>query len=227
MNYIPTYQLIRSRRRTLALQINTNAELVVRAPLKLSQVQIEQFILRKSSWICKKQQQISNFATTLLPKKYIDGEEHYFYGFTYKLKIYNGAKIVATDYLYFPQHLLPNPTKHILRWYNQKAVELIQVRLEIYSKITGLKFGSAKLSNAKKQWGSCNAKGNLNFNWRLIMFPLEVIDYVVVHELVHISIKNHSAKFWSQVARYFPNFKQAKKYLKEHGRKILLHADSL
>jgi len=71
-----------------------------------------------------------------------------------------------------------------------------------------------RITNARKRWGSCSVKGNLNFTWRLIMAPLQVIDYVVVHELVHIKEKNHSKNFWNHVSSYLPDYKQKRKELK-------------
>jgi predicted metal-dependent hydrolase len=78
----------------------------------------------------------------------------------------------------------------------------------------GVEYSSIKMSDAQRRWGSCSAKNALNFAWRLVMCPLSVIDYVVVHELSHITYKNHSTKFWSRVATVMPRYREALEWLR-------------
>jgi len=99
----------------------------------------------------------------------------------------------------------------------KKAQEIIPQRVRWYSKATGIRYRRVRISNARKRWGSCSAKGNLNFSWRLALAPLEVIDYVVVHELSHIVHGNHSQRFWALVNKFYPNYKACRKWLRSEG----------
>ncbi|MFA4888149.1 MAG: SprT family zinc-dependent metalloprotease [Candidatus Omnitrophota bacterium] len=110
-----------------------------------------------------------------------------------------------------------NQKNEFLRWYKEQARLKIGERAELYSVIAGLKYKKINISNARTRWGSCSAKGRLNFSWRLIMAPIKVIDYVVVHELTHLTIMNHSKKFWQEVAIILPDYKSYRKWLRKNG----------
>ena len=99
--------------------------------------------------------------------------------------------------------------------YRELAKQIIPQRVKHYADLTGLLPRSVKISNARKRWGSCSAKGTINISWRLVLAPPEAIDYVVVHELVHLVERNHSQRFWRRVAEILPDFKACRKYLKQ------------
>lgn len=98
----------------------------------------------------------------------------------------------------------------------KKSREVLGARLMYWSGVMNLQYTSFRLSGAKTRWGSCSGKNSINLNWRLVMTPNEVIDYVVIHELAHIKQKNHSAKFWEIVEKYDPLWKQRRKWLREN-----------
>ena len=102
-----------------------------------------------------------------------------------------------------------------------RACEVISKRVEYYAPIVGVDYGKITIRNQKTRWGSCSSKGNLNFNVALMRAPLEVLDYVVVHELCHRIYLNHSKDFWNEVARVIPEYKEHEKWLKTNGKKVL------
>ncbi|MHB1392929.1 MAG: M48 family metallopeptidase [Clostridia bacterium] len=102
-------------------------------------------------------------------------------------------------------------------WFNKRAEEVFSERLKYYCGIIGVKYHRFCIKAQKTRWGSCSSKGNLNFNWRLVMAPEWVLDYVVVHELAHLKHMNHSKEFWDTVAIYIPEYKKAVAWLKENG----------
>jgi len=107
-------------------------------------------------------------------------------------------------------------------WFYKKAEEIFDERLKYYCGIIGVKYHRFCIKAQKTRWGSCSSKGNLNFNWRLVMAPDWVLDYVVVHELVHLVHMNHSKEFWDAVAVYIPEYKKAVAWLKENGGTLKL-----
>lgn len=112
--------------------------------------------------------------------------------------------------------------RHLENWYIKKAREIITERLELFSSIIGVKVNNVRLKNQKTRWGSCSRKGNLNFNWKLVMAPTVIVDYVIVHELCHIKQMNHSPQFWLLVENQISDYKTMRKWLKENGARLYL-----
>lgn len=106
--------------------------------------------------------------------------------------------------------------------YKKQAKEYLQQKCQYFCQIMGLKHGEIKINSAKTRWGSCNRKGNINFTYRLLFVPEDVIDYVVVHELAHLKEMNHSAEFWSVVGQTMPDYKARRKKLRECEHQVEL-----
>lgn len=115
--------------------------------------------------------------------------------------------------------LLPQPAllSVLLDWYRQQAVRTLTGRAGLWTEKIGKPFGRLSVRDQRSRWGSCSSGGNLNFNWRLIMAPPEVLDYVVIHEAAHLRELNHSPRFWEIVAEYDPEFRAHKLWLKKYG----------
>ena len=103
---------------------------------------------------------------------------------------------------------------------SRRALMRIRERLSHYAPLIGVEFGRVAIRDQKSRWGSCSARHNLNFNWKLIMAPPEVLDYVVIHELCHLIEFNHSRRFWSLVESRMPEYEVWKKWLKVHGSEL-------
>jgi len=210
-------KIIRSRRKTIALIVSADATVIVRAPMRTNLEYIKKLVFQKRFWIDRKKKQALKNSVSAKAKEFVGGEEFLYLGENYKLKIENREDIELADCLYFPEKYLNDSRAKMIEWYQQKALEKIAERVNFYSQITGWKFKSISITNAKKRWGSCGPSGSLNFSWRLIMAPLDVIDYVVVHELAHIPEKNHSKRFWNKVKSILPDYKSRRKWLKDNG----------
>lgn len=107
-------------------------------------------------------------------------------------------------------------------WYRKEAKNIISIRARKYAQNMGQTFGEIHIRDQKSRWGSCSSAGNLNFNWRLVMTPEWIMDYVIVHELCHLTHMDHSARFWGLVERYMPDYRAAKQWLKEHGQELVI-----
>jgi predicted metal-dependent hydrolase len=213
----------RSRRKTVALVITHDATLVVRAPFHASLSFIEGLVNRKSRWIRRKLDEVIR-KPGFSPKKFVNGEEFLFLGGNYKLLIVENApyKIRLADNLCLAENALPRAREVLTAWYKAEALKIIGARCAWYTGITGYKPAGVKISNAKRRWGSCSPKKMLNFSWRLAMAPPEIIDYLVVHELVHIGQPNHSKLFWNEVASILPDYKIREKWLRDNGSLLTL-----
>ncbi len=219
-NKIKIDKIVRSKRKSIALVIAPDATLIIRAPIRATLEYIEDLVFRKRLWIDKKRKQILKNGAPVEAKKFIGGEEFFYLGQIYRLKIEPIKNIRLADYLYFPEKYLNKARARMIGWYKQKAREKITERTVLFSRITGWKFKSILITSAESRWGSCGAMGSLNFTWKLIMAPPSVIDYVVVHELAHTVERNHSARFWNKVATVLPDYKIRRKWLKDNGKKF-------
>jgi hypothetical protein len=155
-------------------------------------------------------------------KSFVDGDEFLYLGKPYKLKIVDWQErpLVFQDIFRLSRGEIGQAKDLFEEWYKKKAFELIFERVLYFASIFSLKYNQIKISKASKRWGSCSSKKNLNFNWRLIMAPTPIIDYVVIHELSHLVEQNHSKKFWRLVEQIMPDYKEHKKWLRDNGTQL-------
>ena len=122
-------------------------------------------------------------------------------------------------------HLTPAEQKRLETYenrYRKSARQIFEKRVAYYHTITGGHYTSITVRDQRSRWGSCSSRGTLSFNYRLVFAPPKVLDYVVVHELCHLTHMNHSKNFWSMVASVMPDYKDCKNWLKEHGNELTL-----
>lgn len=213
------HKIIKSKRKTLSLSINENAELIVRAPNQISNKKIEEFIIEKSKWINKNK----NLMQSRINEMNDSDSDYLFLGNIYPLikvnedpnKIdFNGTEFITS---------IENKDKFkssLKSWYKIKFKEIAIPRLNYFSDKYNLKINQVRFKNQKTLWGSCSSKNNINLNYLLVMAPMIVIDYVIIHELVHTVHKNHSENFWNAVEAIMPDYKKAKKWLNKNGYKL-------
>lgn len=217
------YSIIKSNRKSISIQIDKNANIIVRAPKSLRQKQILSFVESKSTWITKKQKLVKNVLRNKCQFK--DTDKVLYLGINYPIKITTSSEKISFNGEFFTlAKNCQNPDKIFKNWYKEQFQKTIIPRVHYLANKNNLKFNNIRLKAQKTIWGSCSAKNNINLNYLLMMAPIEVIDYVIVHELSHIIHKNHSQNFWNLVATIMPNYKKAKKWLTENGAKILLLA---
>ena len=157
-----------------------------------------------------------------ISKQFIDGENFLYLGNEYALRIVRDVhdKLIFEDRFILNERYLSRARVLFERWYKEEAFMLFTLRCKFYAKVMGVRYNCINLSGAKYRWGSCYLNGNLRLNWRLIMAPKDIIDYVVVHELAHLVEPNHSSRFWAVVEKTFQNHRGAKKWLKENHLKL-------
>ena len=176
--------LVRSSRKTLAVQIRADGTVIARAPLRMPKDRILRFLSEKASWICMQQGKMQE-----------------------REKMRQQACI----------HLDAAQEKEL----RERAKSVLAQRTAYFARQIGVTYGRITVRDQKTRWGSCSQTGNLNFNFRLILAPLEVLDYVVVHELCHRRQMNHSAQFWQEVAQVLPDYRKRKAWLTENGWRLM------
>lgn len=211
-------QIVRSMRRSLSIQILPDATIKVSAPYLFPRSQIEKFIRDKSDWITKQQQ-------TVLARSKDVGKEGYWYlgkRYSVELRLKQKTVVEVEDKIYIASSSEKYIKTYLTSWYKQQARKLILERVHHYARVSGLTYKSVSLTSATTRWGSCSSQKTLNFNWKLIMAPLPVIDYVVSHELAHLVELNHSRDFWETVRRMFPIYRQYRTWLKRYGHTLTI-----
>lgn len=224
------FELKRSSKATrLRLQIKSDEpRLVLTAPRWVLGIQIDRFLEAQSDWIEKHWDKLARQVKRRPKPTYKAGETFYYFGEELTLSLIPSSAWKPTirvreNQLEIFLHRdikksegLKAAKKAVEEFYKAKASEVIHDRLQHFNQHYALSYKRVTFRNQKTRWGSCSSEKNLNFNWRLIMAPIEVIDYVVVHELCHLGQMNHSKKFWSFVAETQPNYAETKKWLKEN-----------
>jgi len=213
-----SYLLEHRQRRTVGLKITADG-LVVHAPKRIFAFQLNQILQEKSGWIINKLQ--ARAANQVDAIHWINGENLLYLGQDIQLSI---VQNVSNKALTFDANMLtlatPTPDnqtliqRKVIQWYQKQASLDFSRRLAILAAKLGVATPSLTLSNAKSRWGSCNSRGEVRLNWRLLQAPPHIINYVICHELAHLKQMNHSAKFWAVVESLFPNYKMAEKELK-------------
>jgi hypothetical protein len=211
--------IVRSRRRTLALIVTPEARVIVRAPLKAPAALIDDFVRKQQGWIKKKIGEMKGRPQALV-HAYEEGEIFWFLGRAYPLHIVNdtGTGVQRTNLLCVSRAIAPDIRSGIQRWYREEAYKEIHSRCMWFSMMTGYSPASVRITDARHRWGSCTSRGGLNFSWRLIQAPLSIVDYVIVHELVHLRQPDHSRKFWAKVEALMPDYQRRREWLRENER---------
>jgi len=217
-------KIIRSKRKSIAMYINSDAELIVRAPFNTNEEIINKVVLKYKDRLQKTQKEVQLRNLKFNKKEFVNGERFLYLGNHFNLKLVDNREILLDfkeEFLLSKKYLSYAKNIFII-WYKRRAYEKISQRVEWYAKKNGFEYNKMNITNAQKRWGSCSHQGNLNFAWRLIMAPLPIIDSVVVHELVHLEVKNHSKAFWNKVEILDPDYKEHKDWLKNNGHLLRL-----
>ena len=176
------YEVIRSRRKSISLEISRQGRILVRAPFSMRDAEIARFVSGKEEWIRTHLEKVRQIRDQAFGQR-LTGEE--------------------------------------IRALADRARREIPPRVEMFARKAGVSYGRITIRNQKSRWGSCSSRGNLNFNCLLMLAPPGVTDYVIVHELCHRIEMNHSARFWAEVERVMPDYREARKWLRDHGSEIM------
>ncbi len=209
--------LLRTKRRSISIQISPEGNLIVRIPINCSYEKIEKILKEKEGWITLHQQRIKE--NRAVNSQIISYEKILYLGYTHNLAFTDRIK---TAQFYEGNCWIPikfqsdkqKQIKVIAKCLQLKAQGIFRNRVAYFANLMQLKPNSVTLSNSHRVWGSCDKFSNIKLNWRLVMLPPDIIDYVIVHELSHILEFNHSKIFWKVVESILADYKTRRNLLK-------------
>ncbi|QSH42243.1 SprT family zinc-dependent metalloprotease [Lentisphaerota bacterium ZTH] len=217
-------RIVRSRRKTLSIHISPNGEVVVRAPLLMPQKLIKQAVMQNSKWISRQRDEYFRRQAEHPPPAFKPGDQYYFLGEKYPLEFTSNSafsRIIELAGCFKTMTAEPEIIrKRLIKWYRKEAEFYLNERVQNLSELHNWEVSGIKINSASRRWGSCTSRGTLNFPWRLVMCPPEIIDYVIMHELAHLKEMNHSSRFWHEVEKMCPDFNRHRKYLRENAHKF-------
>jgi predicted metal-dependent hydrolase len=218
------HQIIRSKRKTLSIEIKPDGRLIVRAPKAATDTQIRDMVAAKADWIHKTRARLSRQYPNLQPKTFTPGDKFWFLGEQYPLKLTNRQRpLLDLDGTFQLSRAAQDRARAVfIEWYREETRAITQRLIQAYTKQYGFRVRQVRITSARTRWGSCSSKHTLNFTYRLCMAPLSIIEYVVIHELVHLKIHNHSKTFWSAVGEIDPDYQAHRAWLKRNGPRLTL-----
>jgi predicted metal-dependent hydrolase len=215
-----------SKRQTAAIKIQ-KGKVFVMVPEGLTIVAIESLVAKKTRWI-KQKLAIQNEIIAIKPKEFVTGESFSFLGRNHPLKIESGLYPVIN--LHQDELVVSVRDKTadnastikqlLIKWYKQQAESQLRDKTGSYSRIIGVNPTSITIKSFKSRWGSCSIAGGIQYNWKIIIAPERIVNYVVIHELCHILHHNHSPAFWKAVERYCHDYRDCGKWLKINGGRL-------
>jgi predicted metal-dependent hydrolase len=228
------YEIIASKRSTMAVQVNKEGEVFVRLPYQVSAAAGHRLIVENKDWLYKQLLKIHKKQEEKQDFQWVDGASVLLFGTSVALHVsgdsYKKTYMVrerATEILVTgPSHkgreleCQRNVKEAMKLWYRKKAKGYLEKKTLQWAMLMKVNFERISIRDQATRWGSCSGKGNINFNWRLVLLPEALADYVVVHELAHRLHMNHSRQFWSVVAQVLPDYLERRKELKYWGEKL-------
>ena len=202
------------------IAVDADGNVTIRSPLLLSIFKIERILADKAEWIQK--QQVIIRSNGIQKHKYSEGESFFFLGEAYPLVL---NKSQSPAFLFDDCFKLDWDSRNqaedlIVGWYRKQARKFLSERLQQLAEIHNFNNYKFRLTRARTRWGSCSSKRNISISWRLVMAPPYIIDYVLVHELVHLEIHNHSKEFWRRLERIMPDYQKRRTWLKKNSANL-------
>lgn len=227
------YKLVKSSR-ARCIRITVGPDGVrVSSPKNIDDKLIKDFIRDKQEWIQEKVRKYNLLKDKISKKDLVNGEQLPYIGRSILLTVKEtktgagidlkgGSLILAVKKGLSPRERRREIRSKLELWYREQARKTICERLEYYKKRLGVEYNSFRIKEQKTLWGSCSSKKNLNFNWKIIMAPLKIIDYIIVHELCHLIEMKHNERFWKLVKNEMPDYEERRRWLQKNGLMLTL-----
>ena len=225
---IITFNLIYRKRKTMSIEVETPGEVTVIVPVGTATEDVIEKVKSRAGWIVSKQYESKFINDTKIEREAVSGESYMYLGRNYSLDIRVDENIDNISVKLFQGKFVVNTytkdedliKKAMENWYREKTLAKVKERVSYYSSYFNDEVTTVKVKEQKKRWASCTSKNELLFNWRCVMAPVFVLDYIVVHEMCHMEYKNHSKDFWNRVYAVMPDYEVRKLWLRNNGIKM-------
>jgi predicted metal-dependent hydrolase len=226
------YIVVERNRETVSVIVDPTDGVVVRAPRETDKSQIQQIVMKKAPWILKNLKSVGELVRTPSKKEFVSGESFSYLGRNYRLKVnkvksetsrirlVGGRFIINVDSLLNDEIQAKTVRHALVDWYMDHARARLVERVGIYAPKVDAHPSGIVIKKQLKRWGSCTKEGIVNFNWKIIMAPMSVVDYVVVHELCHLRNPSHSSAFWILLRSVLPDYEERRNWLRINGRRL-------
>ncbi len=222
------YTLKRSNRQTMGISIERDGAVMVKVPHQAELNDIEKFISEKRIWIYQKLAVKKTLNRQKPKREFVNGQGFLYLGKSYRLKFIDDAlrsqkapKAAPLrlwhGYFELTESERANARNHFILWYKKQINKQIKARIPRYEKRIGVTVKDVRISDLGNRWASCNHNGVINFNWRSVMAPVWVFDYILVHEMAHLIERGHTGRFWRLISRVIPDYEKHALWLNENG----------
>lgn len=218
------FELRRSvRRRTLGLTVDRGGELVVHAPEGSAREEICDYVRSRLLWVHGKLAEKERLRPRTAGLEFVTGESVFYLGQPLRLKVGRGLEreLECDGNRFHLDAVAPDPEEAFRRWFLREGKGVIGRRVEWFQQRTARRPSSVRLRDLGYRWGSCSAKGALNFHWVLLQLPMRLIDYVVAHELTHLAVPDHSPAFWKALRAAMPDCREREAELAGEARRFV------
>jgi predicted metal-dependent hydrolase len=212
------------RRKTLGLTVGRAGELVAYAPTATSIGELTQWINKKLLWVHGKLALKEAALPKICAPEYVSGESFCYLGRRFRLKMVKRqeAPLIFDGMRFLLKCDCGAPVEHFQRWYIQTGMEWLRKRVERLSQFAGCQPTGVDVRDLGFRWGSCGRKGKLFFNWKILQLPVRLVDYVILHELIHLRERNHGPAFWDALGRALPDWQERKNELAKDAKDYLV-----
>ncbi|PSL42991.1 hypothetical protein B0H94_11274 [Salsuginibacillus halophilus] len=223
---------VQSERKDIKIAVDLVNGVVVYTPDHVAEDQLNQVLHQKAPWITQKLEELNEVQTAVAPKEFVSGEKLPYLGRHYRLKVLKepvqrasiqlkqGRFIAEVPQTWTQNQIEEALESKLITWYRHHGCKKVQARANYYQSLLGVTAQSLQLKTQDKRWGTCTSNGDIYINWRIVMAPMHVVDYVIVHELAHLLVPEHSEKFWQLVKSILPEYETSKEWLRVHGMEL-------
>ncbi len=223
------YSLKRSNRKSVGIAIERDGAIIVTAPHQAKFNEIEKFVSEKKIWIYQKLAKKKTLNREKPRREFVNGQGFLYLGKSYRLKLIDNGKMKSArspnvtvlrlwhGYFELAESEKANARNHFISWYRKQLKEQLKARIPRYDKRIGVTVKDTRILDLGHRWASCGRNGVINFNWRSVMAPVWVLDYILVHEMVHLIERGHTDRFWRLVSRVIPDYEEHALWLNESG----------
>ena len=221
-----TYAIRRSARRkkTVAVTVDPEGGVLLLAPENFSTDRLDAVVQRKAGWIVQRLRGVGSNGVPPSPREFVSGESVMYLGRHYRLKVESGESGEAKlrgGWLHVPAPAGAGQQDQVraalVSWLRRHAAERLPERVEMWCPKAGVEIPRVVISDQKRRWGSCDRTGTIRLNWRIIQAPMRLVDYVVVHELVHLCHRGHGRAYWQALGRVMPDYERRREDLRKRG----------